>query len=178
MLLQDPVSRFSELYGIYERSFPEVEKRTEAGQRAVWENPRVRVRIMERDGRIAAFLSCWKLENCLFVEHLATDPECRGGGLGRLLMEECILEANEAGIPVVLEIEPVTEERPDTVRRAAFYERLGFCANHFPYEQPPLREGAPVIPLSVMTYGRPMDEGEFQPYKTEIYREVYGREAF
>lgn len=176
MLLNDPRKYFSELYEIYEASFPEVERRTEQDQRKVWENPVVDVRTVEMEGKTAAFLTCWKLENCRFLEHLATAPGFRGHGLGRRLVEECVEEAEKAGLPLLLEIEPVTEEEPDTVRRAAFYERLGFVVNRFPYEQPPLQAGAPRIPLWVVSHGRPVNEEEFAQYKREIYRKVYGEE--
>ncbi len=176
MLLNDRNQSFCELYEIYEASFPQEERRRKEDQKKVWENPAVDVRVIRRDGRIAAFLSCWRLETCRFLEHLATAPDCRGGGLGRALVEECIREAEEAGVPLFLEIEPVTEKKPDTVRRASFYERLGFFINPFPYEQPPLQPGAPRIPLWVVSYGRRVSEEEFKRYKQEIYGKVYGEE--
>lgn len=174
MLLADPKQRFEEIYRIYEGSFPEVERRTKEDQRALMENPRLKVRAEEKDGRIAAFLTEWDLGDCIYLEHLATDPACRGGGLGKKLVEESIRDAKERNLPLILEIEPVTEEKPDTVRRAAFYERLGFVTNTFPYDQPPLREGAEGCPLWIVTYRRPMGEEEFLPYKEEIFRYVYG----
>ena len=95
-------------------------------------------------------------------------------GLGKGLILESIQEAKEKQLPLILEIEPVTEEKPDTVRRAAFYERLGFVINRFPYEQPPLREGASGCPLWIVIYGKPMGEEEFLPYKRQIFHYVYG----
>ncbi len=174
MLMTDPMERFEEIYRIYKISFPQVERRTKEDQRKIMENPRVKVWIAEKDGRIAAFLVGWELESCVYLEHLATDPACRGGGLGKGLVGESIRDANERRLPLILEIEPVTEEKPDTVRRAAFYERLGFVINRFPYEQPPLRKGAEGCPLWIVTYGTSMDEKEFLPCKKEIYRQVYG----
>lgn len=174
MLLKNPEQNFEEIYAIYEASFPEVERRTKEGQRAAMNHPRMKVRAARKDGRIAAFLTGWELENCIYLEHLATDPACRGGGLGKGLILESIQEAKEKQLPLILEIEPVTEEKPDTVRRAAFYERLGFVINRFPYEQPPLREGASGCPLWIVTYGKPMGEEEFLPYKRQIFHYVYG----
>lgn len=176
MLLNDRNAGFRELYEIYEVSFPEEERRREADQKRIWEKPEVEVRVARKEGRIAAFLSCWKLESCYFLEHLATSPDCRGGGLGKMLVEECIQEAEKAGLPLFLEIEPVTEKKPDTVRRAAFYERLGFAVNPFFYEQPPLQPGASRIPLWIVSYGQCVGEEEFRKYKQEIYRKVYGEE--
>ena len=83
MLLKNPEQNFEEIYAIYEASFPEVERRTKEGQRAAMNHPRMKVRAARKDGRIAAFLTGWELENCIYLEHLATDPEGRGGGLGK-----------------------------------------------------------------------------------------------
>ena len=55
-------------------------------------HPRMKVRAARKDGRIAAFLTGWELENCIYLEHLATDPACRGGGLGKGLILESIQE--------------------------------------------------------------------------------------
>ena len=40
-----------------------------------------------------AQLTGWNLESCLYLEHLATDPACRGGGMGKELMHEAIQAA-------------------------------------------------------------------------------------
>lgn len=171
MLLDQGTTRFDEIYQIYEESFPAIERRTEQGQRAVFENPYYRVRVMEENGVILAFLGYWDLPSCVFVEHLATTEACRGKGYGKILVEECIAAA---GKPVFLEIEPITEADPMTARRAGFYERLGFYVNRFPYEQMPLKEGDCPIPLWVMSHGSTISEQDFYPYKKEIYSQVYG----
>ena len=173
MLLTNPREKFEEIYRIYEMSFPEVERRTKEGQRASFESPLLRVWTAEREGRTAAFLTGWNLESCLYLEHLATDPACRGGGMGKELMHEAIQAALDRQVPLILEIEPVTEEDPYTARRAAFYVHMGFVVNRFPYSQPPLRRGAPGCPLWIVTYGRAMGEEEFLPHKEQIYRHVY-----
>ena len=131
-------------YQIYEESFPAIERRTKEGQKRVLENPYYRVRVMEEDGVILAFLGYWDLPSCVFVEHLATTEACRGKGYGKILVEECIADTDK---PIFLEIEPVTKEDPMTGRRAGFYERLGFYVNQFPYQQMPLKEGDAPIPL-------------------------------
>lgn len=170
MLLKNHVERFDEIYRIYEESFPPIERRTKEGQRAVMEHPYYRVRVMEEEGKILAFVGYWELPSCLFLEHLATTEACRGKGYGKILVEECVEETTN---PVFLEIEPVTEADPMTARRAGFYQRIGFYINRFPYEQMPLKQGDAPIPLWVMSYGGVIGEKEFQPFKKEIYRYVY-----
>lgn len=171
MMLEHGTARFEEIYHIYEESFPAIERRTREGQRTVFESPYYRVRVMEEDGVILAFLGYWDLPSCVFVEHLATTEASRGKGYGKVLVEECIAATDK---PVFLEIEPITEADPMTGRRAGFYERLGFYVNQFPYEQMPLKEGDAPIALWVMSYGDVISREDFYPFKKEIYHHVYG----
>lgn len=174
MLLEHGTDRFDELYRIYEDSFPEVERRTEEGQRKVMEHPCYRLRVIEEQGVILAFVGYWDLPSCVFVEHLATTEASRGRGHGKMLMQECIESTDK---PVFLEIEPVTDADPMTARRAGFYERLGFYVNRFFYEQMPLKRGDSPIQLWIMSHGAPVAEEEFLSYKKEIYSTVYRMSA-
>lgn len=171
MFLKNPQSRFEEIYKIYKESFPDIERRTREGQRKVFYNPDYRIRIIEEQGEILAFLGYWDLPSCVFLEHLATLESCRGKGYGKLLVEEVLKETEK---PVFLEIEPVTEADPVTGRRAEFYKRLGFHLNSFDYLQMPLKPEDEPIKLMIMSYGSPVTEKEFDIYKKEIYRMVYG----
>lgn len=169
MLLKDATVRFEEFYAIYEEAFPPNERRQKEDQKKILQNPSYRVRVAG-EGAIAAIAGYWSLPGCLFLEHLATAPHYRGLGLGRKLVKECL---EETKLPVFLEIEPVTAADPMSGRRQAFYERLGFWANTFPYLQPPLKEGDQPMPLWIMSHGGPVSQEEFEPFKLEIYRLVY-----
>ncbi|ADL06113.1 GNAT family N-acetyltransferase [Lacrimispora saccharolytica] len=173
MLLKNPQTRFEEIYPIYKESFPDIERRTKDDQKRVFGNPCYGVRAIEEEGKILAFLGYWNLPSCVFLEHLATAEACRGKGYGKQLVQEVM---NETEKPVFLEIEPVTEKDPMTRSRASFYSRLGFHANTFPYEQMPLKPVDRPTPLWIMSYGKPVTEKEFWPYKKEIYELVYGVE--
>ncbi|MDR1548961.1 MAG: GNAT family N-acetyltransferase [Hungatella sp.] len=174
MLLKNPQTRFEEIYRIYKESFPDIERRTKDGQKRVFGNPSYKVRVIEEDEKIVAFLGYWDLPACVFMEHLATTEVCRGKGYGKQLVEEIVEESEK---PVFLEIEPITEKNPMTRSRERFYERLGFHSNSFYYEQMPLKTGDKAIPLLIMSYGKLMAEDEFEPYKKEIYELVYGVDA-
>jgi GNAT superfamily N-acetyltransferase len=171
MFLKHPQSRFEEIYRVYEESFPDIERRTREGQKRVFDNPDYRIRIVEEEGKILAFLGYWDLPGCVFLEHLATTEKSRGKGYGKLLVEEALKESEK---PVFLEIEPVTEADPMTGRRAGFYERLGFHLNSFYYRQMPLKPEDEPMRLMIMSYGGTVGEKEFELYKKEIYRLVYG----
>ena len=176
MKLERPEQRFDELYSIYEESFPDSERRTYEDQKKTVEREGCCIRAIEEDGKIVTFLEYWDLESCIFMEYLASTKAWRNKGHGRQLLEACLREAKEKGKPAFLEIEPPTEEDPMTIRRAGFYRRLGFCLDHFPYQQPPLKSGDEWKDLMVMSYGTEIEEEKFRAYQKEIYKTVYGQE--
>lgn len=176
MKLERPAERFDEIYEIYEAAFPDDERRTYDRQKEILQEGRCSFRVIERDGKILAFLEYWNLNSCYFIEYVATVPGMRNKGYGKRLIEECLEEAREEGKPVFLEIEPVTEKDPMTGRRSRFYKRIGFCQNAFPYQQPPLKEGDNFKDLLIMSYGIQLEEKQFRGYKQEIYSKVYGVE--
>lgn len=180
MLKEEWINFFEEIDQIYASAFPEAERRTKAGQKKAMGRDEYRLRVIreggekDRKGKICGFLGYWELPSCIFLEHLATLEAFRGKGYGRILVEQCIQEGEEKRKPLFLEIEPVTPDDPMTGRRERFYQRCGFFTNHFAYLQMPLKEGDRPIPLWVMSWPKPVEEGEFFPYKKEIYRTVYG----
>jgi amino-acid N-acetyltransferase len=73
--------------------------------------------VAERDGRVAGCAALhidW--EDIAEVRSLAVAPELKGRGLGRTLVEACLDEARELGIPRVYAL----------TYKAGFFERLGF----------------------------------------------------
>lgn len=104
----------------------------------------------------------------MFLEHLATDPDLRGQGIGAKLL--AYLTSDESRT-VCLEAEPPESEI--TRRRIAFYNRNGFYLNEHPYIQPPISKGRNPVPLMIMTHGRKIDKGEFVKVRNLLYREVY-----
>lgn len=162
---------FEEVYELLERSFPESEIRTLAGQRKLLERPEYRLLTKQgEDGELLAVMAVWEFDNLRFVEHIAVHPRARGLGLGGEMMREYQHAAGR--VPVILEVEP-----PDTTefagRRIGFYERLGFFLNRYPYKQPPLREGQPDLPLLLMSYPGPLTQAEFRQCVSTLYTRVY-----
>lgn len=113
-------------------------------------------------------MACWEFPILRFVEHIAVDPNIRGGGVGKKMMADYISQSEK---PVLLEVEPPNGEIEQ--RRIGFYERLGFHLNPFEYVQPPLREGQADLPLLIMTYPRPLNVEEFNLFRETLYTEVY-----
>ncbi len=163
------IDDFDEIFEIMEKSFPATERRERAGQRALFENKYYRVLGEKREGRLAGFLAFWEFEDVRFLEHLATSPEQRNGGIGRSLLSAALSLSDKR---VILEVEPACDEI--TERRINYYKRLGFTLNAHPYIQPSMAEGQPAIPLHIMSTGGELGEDEYEGIKRMIYREVYG----
>ncbi|MBB4823076.1 ribosomal protein S18 acetylase RimI-like enzyme [Sporosarcina luteola] len=160
---------FDQLYALMEASFPNSERRTYAGQKALLEDPHYRLLTRTDDNnRITAFLASWEFTTFRFVEHIAVDPVMRGSGTGGNLMSHYMEESTK---PVILEVELPDSELAQ--RRIGFYERLGFHLNPFDYMQPALQEGQTDLPLYIMSYPRPITEDEFTHYKETLYSVVY-----
>lgn len=160
---------FARLWEIMEEAFPPAERRSRKGFARIFGDPALRLAV-RRDvsGLPAAFLLGWALEGFRYVEHFAVSASLRGQGMGgRMLADFLAADAT----PVVLEVEP---PQTDTARRrVAFYERLGFHLNPYPYEQPPLQPTTPAIPLLVMSWPAPLSEEDFGRVREELYRRVY-----
>lgn len=168
---QSPISgtTFDEIFAIMEASFPVSEIRTYSGQRALLANPNYHLYTdKDAENRTLAFMAAWEFPELRFVEHIAVNPDIRGGGIGKKLMNRYISRSDK---PVVLEVEPPEGEMEQ--RRIGFYERLGFYLNPYPYVQPPLRAGQADLPLRIMTYPRPATLKEFQRFRDILYTEVY-----
>lgn len=63
---------------------------------------------------------CWKVEDVCYLQDLYADPEVRGQGIGRALIEAVYKAADEAGNPAVYWM---TQEFNEVGRR--LYDRIG-----------------------------------------------------
>lgn len=153
---------FPRIYEIMEEAFPPSERRTREGQKKLWASPHHQVLIRREplsDGKIAGFIAWWDFDDAAFIEHFAVDSSLRGGGLGSRILQEFLHHVKR---PVFLEAEP--PETETARRRVAFYQRMGFQLNDFPYQQPSLQPGQPPVPLKIMTYPSPVDRETFEKH--------------
>ena len=117
------------------------------------------------DGVHVGFITLWKLDELTFLEHFVTYPAYRNQGYGRqvlaLLKEKYPLLVLEA-------------EHPDTelaARRLAFYGRMGFVANNYPYIQPSYHGESAGVPLVLMSYPKALENPA--AIAQTLYKEVY-----
>ncbi len=63
--------------------------------------------VAERDGKLIGLTHylfhrhCWRIENVIYLQDLYVDPEVRGSGAGRALIEAVYAAADAAGCPSV-----------------------------------------------------------------------------
>lgn len=140
-----------ELWSLYENSFPRCERRSMAQHvRAMLEQPSFCCVKICAHGCVVGLLFFWKMERCVFLEHLAIAPEYRRQGGGRMALKWL----QGKGLPIVLEIEPPVDER--TGGRLKFYESCGFIRLPYPHVQAPFHADSPSVPLDLMSWPREM----------------------
>lgn len=165
------VEAFPQVFSLMEKAFPPTERRTKAGQRALFHHSGYSYRILQDEGKnFLGFLAVWDLGEFRFVEHFAVNEAARGKGIGGKALQ---MWMQEADTPVILEVEP--PETETARRRIGFYQRLGLHLNDFPYTQPSMQEGQPPIPLQIMSWPETIKEEAFRPWQERIYQAVYGK---
>jgi len=75
------------------------------------------------EGAVAGYCTAWLVADELHINNLAVGPECRGGGIGRALVEHSLGEAVRQGAR-----RATLEVRRSNRVALRLYERLGFKA--------------------------------------------------
>lgn len=73
----------------------------------------------------------WKIENTCYLQDLWAEPEVRGHGIGRALIEAVYAEADKAGAPSVYWL---TQE--DNLPARQLYDRVGKLTPFIKYQRP------------------------------------------
>ncbi len=157
------------LENLYQQSFPAEERRP-------WElivkpakKDAPKLFAILADGHIAGLMTLWIFDRFAYIEHIAVNPVLRGKGIGS---EAIRLLADKVGMkPIVVEIEPPTDAKPDTQRRRDFYSALGFKTIATDYVQPPYGEGLPAVAMHLLA------TAILPPVSTAatLHSEVYGQ---
>lgn len=94
--------------------------------------------VAERDGRLIGLVHYlfhrhgWKVENVVYLQDLYVDPEVRGSGAGRALIEAVYEAADAAGCPTVYWL---TQDFNATARR--LYDQVAEVTPFIKYQRKP-----------------------------------------
>lgn len=163
------------LIDLYCEAFPEAERRkwTNTHDIAVFmgAHPDMHIKIITSAEKFAGFMIYWYITpDICYVEHLATQPDLRGCGLGARLIESL---TKCSGMGIILEVEPPSDQL--TRRRVGFYKRLGLIIHdNVEYIQPPYSSELPSLKLSLMTTPDISDKDLVNRLIGLLYEKIYG----
>ncbi len=126
----EPPGALDRILPHYVRDFLAVERKSEALLRELLQRGQYRIIsvLSQETGRHAAYLMGYPVDGgrYFFLDFFAVDPAFRGGGLGAWTLRSLAGLLGVDGLFFELEI-PVEDAHPteESVRRIAFYERLG-----------------------------------------------------
>ncbi|WP_295120419.1 N-acetyltransferase [uncultured Chitinophaga sp.] len=167
LILQPATEATPDVQLLYEESFPLAERRDWAPQLQFLADGHLRLSLLQQAGDFAGFLFYWPLNGFTYIEHFAVLAAMRGNGMGSQVME-LFCKTFHA---IILEVELPGDA--DAERRIRFYERAGFRAFGYPYEQPPYRQGEDPIPMMLMYKGMGDGHEVFRRVRSELHTKVY-----
>lgn len=155
---------------VFLESFPPEEKRPLDILFDIYKTkPHFTIDIAKNKGDTIGLLCYWDLADFIFGEYFAIAPDYRNGGNGKIVFQEFL---NKISAPLIIEVELPTTEIAK--RRIGFYERLGLKGwEKIKYKQPPYYEGAPYVPMMLMSLGEIDVEGDIHKIVDKLYSTVY-----
>ena len=152
---------------LYRASFPDFEQRSTAQQAFAFDDDQYCLLAFEKAGKFVGFISYWQLSECLYIEHFAVVQHLRGKGYGTQILNSFV---KRASLPVVLEIDPVVDEK--SLRRLNFYQKCRFYKNTFAHTHPPYMPNHEPHPLIVMSSHRPLTPQQYEGFYKDLCQVV------
>lgn len=131
---------------LYVNAFPFSERRTVESMSQSLASERVYFYRVFLKTRCVAMMHFWVLDDVVYGEHFAIEPNLRNQGYGRQLMRMILANLEK---PFLVEVEP--PENDLSARRLKFYEREGLFVVKKDYLQPPYQVSLPELPLYLMS---------------------------
>lgn len=163
-------THFQSMYNLYALSFPQAERRSWDGiiHEITYER-KFGAHALVRDDKFVGLFNYWVFDKFFYIEHLAVLPGCRNEGVGAEAME---IFKSQCSHPIVFEVEMPTDSQ--SIKRIAFYEKLGFKVISHRYAQPPYDgEGDFLLPMQLMTNDLHFATTHFDLIRKTLYRDVY-----
>ncbi|WP_242927236.1 GNAT family N-acetyltransferase [Pontibacter vulgaris] len=164
-------SQLQQLRELYENAFPVKERRNFDDLLTILHEPAMHLHVVMAEKNVIGLSIHWELENILYLEHLAINPEYRCKGAGTKIMRWLLQQTQHQ---IVLEVERPEDETDQ--KRINFYEKLGFILHpEFDYQQPPYRPGEKHVPLYLMAQPHIPTQQAFLKIAKLIRQQVYER---
>lgn len=137
--------KLSRIFFVYEKTFPEDERRNKEQFLAFSENYEVYVFGIKNDEKSIGYAVLWKVLDFYFLEHFEVFEEFRNQKFG----SEILTELQEKYPKIILESEPETLNET-AEKRIRFYERNGFSVIDKNYIQPGYEEAKREVHLYLL----------------------------
>ncbi len=163
-------SRWSKVWKIYRRAFPENEQWNEAAYDKAFDDPLFEADAVMIDD-VVGLLFHWRVGGYRYIEHFAIAAETRGRNVGTETLAAFFAYAGER---VVLEIDPPQDAV--SFRRLHFYERAGFVANpDYEYLHPCYRRPFEPYPLVLLSRPQALTHEEARCFADFVRERILGR---
>ena len=159
-------SRWSEVWKLYEESFPVAERRKAEDHLSACDDNRFFPLSVWDGNQLIGLIFFWEWDNYRYLEHLAVNPDLRGHGYGTQLLNYL----RESKHTIILEIDPLINEL--SVRRLQFYERSGFTLTPYRFVHLPYRLDGIKQELLILSYPKMITKEQHNHFLKFVGEEV------
>ena len=159
-------SRWSEVWNLYEESFPVAERRKAEDHLSACNDNRFFPLSVWDGNQLIGLMFFWEWDNYRYLEHLAVNPDLRGHGYGTQLLNYL----RESKHTIILEIDPLINEL--SVRRLQFYERAGFTLTPYRFVHLPYRLDGIKQELLILSYPKMITKEQHNHFLEFVGEEV------
>lgn len=159
-------SRWSEVWKLYEESFPVAERRKAEDHLSACDDNRFFPLSVWDGNQMIGLMFFWEWDNYRYLEHLAVNPDLRGHGYGTQLLNYL----RESKHTIILEIDPLINEL--SVRRLQFYERSGFTLTPYRFVHLPYRLDGIKQELLILSYPKMITKEQHNHFLKFVGEEV------
>ena len=164
--VDDPALTF--IKALYEDAFPPHERRDWVALLQLVPDARdMHLDLVYTTDENIGLITWWEIDGCYFIEHFAVDSSLRGQNYGARVLDH--YKEQLLGT-IILEVE--YPEDSFSIRRIAFYERLGYHILSLPYRQPAYDDPKKSFPFLLMS-NRMLSDQEASPLAEKIKNKVY-----
>lgn len=158
---------FQEIWHLYETSFPKEERRNISEQKIILKEKKYCAQYFLEESTLIAFLFYWQFEEYIFIEHFAVNSAFRGKSYGSSILDTFLKKYKK----VFLEIDPICDVVSQ--RRFHFYKKFGFVKNEFEHYQIPLRKGADILPLTLLSFPQKLSPQTYQNLYSKMQQALF-----